>query len=661
MTKSVRYDNQSISALKGADRVRLRPSVIFGSDDLKGCQHSFFEILSNSIDEARAGFGHEIKVTRFQDHSLTVEDDGRGIPVDFNENEQRYNWELVYCELYAGGKYDQSDEHYEFSLGLNGLGACATQYASHYFDVEVIRDGYVYELHFEKGENIGGLKKTKTNRRKTRTIQHWLPDRDVFTEIEIPNSYFNDILQKQAIVNPGVSFVFNDKIDDTTKEFIYPDGILGYVNELNKKTPLSKAHLFSGEGKGKDRKDKKKYKVHADIAFAFNNETNLLSYYHNSSWLEHGGSPERAVRSALVAEFDRILKEKDKYKANESKIIFGDIEDSLILMINSSSTFTSYENQTKKAINNRFIQRFLTDLIREKLQIWFIEYADEANRVIEQILINKRSRENAEKQRLNIRKKLMGSVDNMTNRIKNFVDCRTKDVSKRELYIVEGNSALGSVKMARDSEFQAVIPVRGKILNCLKASYNQIFKNDIIIDLLKVLGCGVEIKTKHNKNFSSFDLDNLRWDKVIICTDADVDGFQIRTLILAMLYRLTPTLIDEHKVYIAESPLFEITHNYKNIEKTYFAYSDQEKNEIIKGFTAGKVHQQRSKGLGENEPEMMWKTTMNPESRRLIQVMPEDKQKMFDVFDLLLGDNLAGRKQYIADHGNEYMDMLDVV
>ncbi|NLZ71443.1 MAG: DNA topoisomerase [Clostridiaceae bacterium] len=661
MNQSQNYDNQSIFALKGAERVRLRPSVIFGSDDLKGCQHSFFEILSNSIDESRAGFGHIIKVTRFQDHSLMIEDDGRGIPVDYNEIEKRYNWELVYCELYAGGKYDQNNENYEFSLGLNGLGACATQYASSYFDVEVTRDGYVYELHFEKGENIGGLKKTATNSKKTGTKQHWLPDRDVFTEIKIPDTYFLDILQKQAIVNPGVKFIFIDKIAQTEKEFLYPEGILGYVKEINEETPLTKAKQFSGEGYGRDRKDKAEYKVHADIAFAFNNETNLLSYYHNSSWLEYGGSPDRAVKNAFVAEFDRVLKEKDKYRANESKIVFADIEDSLILMINSFSTFTSYENQTKRAINNKFIQQFLTDLIKENLQVWFIESADEADRVIEQVLINKRSRENAEKQRLNIRKKLMGNVDNMTNRIKNFVDCRSNNVEERELYIVEGNSALGSVKMARDSRFQGVIPVRGKILNCLKASINQIFKSDIIVDLLKILGCGVELESKHNKNFSDFDINKLRWNKIIICTDADVDGFQIRTLILAMFYRLTPTLITEHKIHIAESPLFEITHTVKNIEKTYFAYSELEKNEILQKTKTGKVHIQRSKGLGENEPEMMWHTTMNPETRRLIQVVPESQEEMFAMFDLLLGNNLNGRKEYIAENGNKYMDMLDVV
>ena len=656
-----KYDNESISSLKGADRVRLRPGVIFGSDDLEGCKHSFFEILSNSIDEAREGHGNLITVTVFEDGSIQIEDRGRGIPLDYNEKEQRWNWELVYCELYAGGKYDNnSGSHYEFSLGLNGLGACATQYASRFFDVEVVRDGFKYELHFERGENVGGLTKTPVKTRRTGTIQRWLPDDKVFTSIDIPKDYFVDVLKKQAIVNPGVTFKLIYKADDSEEEFSYPEGILGYVKEINADKGITEPVLIEGEGTGRDRKDKPDYKVVASIAFCFNNTVNHLAYYHNSSYLEHGGAPDRAVRIALVAEFDRALKEHNKYKANESKITFGDIEDSLILVISSFSTVTSYANQTKKAINNRFIQQFLTDLIRSEIEVWMIENQPEALRVMDQILVNKRSRERAESQRLNIRKKLMGTVD-MMNRVKNFVDCRSKNPAERELYIVEGNSALGSVKMARDAEFQGVIPLRGKILNCLKADYAQIFKNDIIMDLIKILGCGVEIKSKHNKQISNFDLDHLRWNKVIICTDADVDGFQIRTLILAMIYRLIPTLINEGKVFIAESPLFEITHAYKGIEKTYFAYSDAEKNEIVKDLDGGKIHIQRSKGLGENEPEMMWHTTMNPETRRLIEIVPEPGEVMQEMFDVLLGDNLEGRKQYIADFGGDYMEMLDVV
>ena len=660
MTKSKAYDNTSISALKGADRVRLRPGVIFGSDDLEGCKHSFFEILSNSIDEAREGHGNLIEVKRYKDGSLEVKDQGRGIPLDFNEKENRYNWELVYCELYAGGKYNNiSGDHYEFSLGLNGLGACATQYASEYFDVSVVRDGFRYDLHFEKGSNVGGLTKTSVRQKQTGTIQKWKADRDVFTDIMIPLDYFQQTLKRQAIVNAGVTFRLLDEPSGTTEEFYYPEGILGFVRELDQEKGISSPLFFEGSGKGRDRADKPEYKVKAAVALCFNNEVNLIEYYHNSSWLEYGGSPDKAVRNALVNEFDRQAKLQDKYKNNEAKITFADIEDSLILVTNSFSTQTSYENQTKKAINNKYIQEFLTDLLRSRLEIWFIENKAEADRVLEQVLVNKRSRESAEKQRLNIKKKLMGSVD-LTNRVKKFVDCRTRDVARRELYIVEGDSALGSCKMGRDAEFQAIIPVRGKILNCLKADYEAIFKNEIIVDLIKVLGCGVEIHSRHNKDLSSFDLDGLRWSKVIICTDADVDGYQIRTLILAMLYRLTPTLLDREKIFIAESPLFEITQRIKREEKTFFAYTEREKSELLAKLGADRCTIQRSKGLGENEPEMMWLTTMNPETRRLIQVMPDKAEDMLETFDLLLGDNLAGRKSFIEQNGHKYLDNLDV-
>jgi DNA gyrase subunit B len=660
MVKNKAYDNESISALKGADRVRLRPGVIFGSDDLVGCQHAFFEILSNSIDEAREGFGDRIEVTRFGDGSLEIRDYGRGIPLDFNIKEQRYNWELVYCELYAGGKYHNSEgESYEYSLGLNGLGACATQYASEWFDVTVLRDGFKYALHFAKGNNVGGLVKESFRHKKTGTVQRWKPDRDVFTEILIPLEYFQETLKRQAVVNAGITFIFKDESSGQSETFYYPEGILGYVRELDQSKGISQPVLLEGSGKGRDRADKPPYKVKATIAFCFNNEINRLEYYHNSSWLEHGGTPDRAVRNALTAEIDRQIKTRDKYKGNEAKIVFGDIQDSLILISSSFSTQTSYENQTKKAINNKYIQEFMTELLRSRLEIWFIENKSEGDRVVEQILVNKRSRETAEKQRLNIRKKLMGSVD-MINRVKKFVDCRTHDVGRRELYIVEGDSALGSCKMGRDAEFQAIIPVRGKILNCLKAEYEAIFKNEIIVDLIKVLGCGVEIQTRHNRDLSAFDMNGLRWNKVIICTDADVDGFQIRTLILAMLYRLMPSLIQSGKIYIAESPLFEVTQHLRKEDKTFFAYNEREKSELLARLGAERCTLQRSKGLGENEPDMMWQTTMNPLTRRLIQVMPDEAEKTADWFELLLGDNLAGRKIHIEQNGHRFMDQLDV-
>ena len=657
--KKASYGNESISALKGADRVRKRPGVIFGSDGLEGCEHAVFEIMSNAIDEAREGHGSLITVTRFLDRSIQVEDQGRGCPVDWNEKEQKYNWELVFCELYAGGKYGGDGDNYEYSLGLNGLGSCATQYASEYFDASVWRDGFKYTLHFEKGENVGGLKKEPTDRgKKTGSIFRWKPDLEVFTDIDIPVDYYTDVMKRQAVVNAGVTFRFREETSAgrfSTTDFRYDNGILDYVTELAGEEPLTQPVFWQTERKGRDRADKPEYKVKLSVSFCFSNRVSVVEHYHNSSWLEHGGSPEKAMKSAFVSALDAYLKQQNKYQKNEAKISFNDIQDALVLVSNNFSTQTSYENQTKKAINNKFVQEAMTDFLRAQLEVYFIENPQDAQKIAEQVLINKRSRETAERTRLNIKKKLSGSMD-ISNRVQKFVDCRTKDVSRRELYIVEGDSAMGAVKLSRDAEYQGIMPVRGKILNCLKADYAKIFKSEIITDLLKVLGCGVEVKDKHVKDLAAFDLENLRWNKVVICTDADVDGFQIRTLILTMLYRLTPTLIQKGYVYIAESPLYEITCK----EKTWFAYSDKEKMDIVAGLEGKKYDIQRSKGLGENEPDMMWLTTMNPATRRLIKVMPEDVERTAYFFDLLLGDDLQGRKSHIADNGYKYLELADI-
>lgn len=649
------YNNESITSLKGADRVRLRPSVIFGSDSIEGCQHSVFEILSNSIDEAREGFGNKIDIKVFKDNSISIKDYGRGIPVDYNQKEERFNWELVFCELYAGGKYsNNSGENYEFSLGLNGLGTCATQYSSEYMNVIVFRDGYKYELHFEKGENIGGLTKNKTSQKETGTEIIWRPDKEVFTDINIPISYFKDILKKQAIVNAGLTFELYDENTDETSIFVYENGIKDYISEINNNKGFTDIQYYETETSGRDREDKPKYKLKFQTAFCFNNDSNLIEYYHNSSFLEYGGSPDKAVKTAFVFAIDKYIKNNGLYKKDEKKITFSDIEDSLILVINSFSTMTSYENQTKKSITNKFIQDAMSDYFKHQLEVYFIENKIEADKIANQVLANKRSRETAEKTRVSIRKKLTGNID-INNRVEKFVNCRSKDVTKREIYIVEGDSALGSCKLGRNAEFQAIMPVRGKILNCLKADYNKIFANSIITDLLKVLGCGVEIKSKHNSDLNSFDITQLKWDKVIICTDADVDGFQIRTLILTMLYRLVPSLIKEKKVYIAESPLYEITAG----KNTFFAYSDNEKTQILSKIK-GKYKIQRSKGLGENQPEMMWETTMNPKTRRLILVTPDTVEKTQEKFELLLGENLKGRKEYIEEYGHLYIDLSDI-
>lgn len=652
------YGNDSITILKGADRVRKRPAVIFGSDSIEGCQHSVFEILSNSIDEAREGYGSEIIVTRYEDNSVEIEDHGRGIPVDYNENEGRYNWDLTFCELYAGGKYNNSEgENYEYSLGLNGLGLCATQYASQWMDAEIKRDGFKYTLHFEKGENIGGLKKEPYKKKDTGTKIRWRPDLDVFTDINVSAEYFVEMIKRQAIVNAGVTFIFRNQNGKEFEEqrFNYVNGITDHVQEIVGEDGLTAVQSWSAEKMARDRQDKPEYKTKINIAFAFSNRVSLTEYYHNSSWLEYGGAPDKAVRNAFKYNINQYLKTNNKYNKNESQIKDEDVLDCLVVVVSSFSSVTSYENQTKKAINNKGIQEAMVDMFRHNLEIYFIENPLDAEKIANQVLINKRSRENAEKTRANLKKKLTSTMD-MTNRVAKFVDCRSKDNSEREIFIVEGDSALGACKQARNPDFQAIMPIRGKILNCLKADYSKIFKSEIITDLMKVLGCGVQVSSKANKDIANFDINLLRWNKVIICTDADVDGFQIRTLLLTMIYRLTPDLIEAGKVFIAESPLYEIT-TKKNV---YFAYNEKEKEKFINEIGSERFTIQRSKGLGENEPDMMNLTTMNPATRRLIEVLPDDAERTSQMFDILLGDNLSGRKQYIVDHGAEYTDSLDL-
>lgn len=660
MAKKAVYNEESISQLKGADRVRLRPAVIFGSDGIEGCEHTVFEILSNSIDEAREGYGKEITVTRFLDGSVEVVDHGRGMPMDYNEKEKRWNWELLFCEMYAGSKYNTNNGGtYEYSLGLNGLGLCATQYASEYMDAEVHKNGFRYEIHFKAGEPVSELQKEPYNKKDTGTRIRWKPDIKVFTDIDIPLEYYQETILRQSVVNAGIKFVLRNQTGEKSfdkYEYCYENGIVDYIKEFVGDDAFSSVQFWQGERKGRDRADLPEYKVKLNVALCFSNKKQLKEYYHNSSFLEHGGAPEKAVKSAFVSQIDSYLKANSKYLKSDSKINFQDVEDCLVLVSSSFSTQTSYENQTKKAITNKFIQEAMTDFLRHQLEVYFIENRIDAEKIAEQVLINMRSRVKAESTRLNIKKTLQ-SGNSMTDRIEKFVDCRSKDVSEREIFIVEGDSALGACKQARDSAFQAVMPVRGKILNCLKAEYPKIFKNDIITDLIKVLGCGVEVSSKANKNLSLFNMDNLRWSKVIICTDADVDGYQIRTLILTMIYRLMPTLIKEGKVFIAESPLYEITCK----DETWFCYTEKEKQDALLEIGDRKYTIQRSKGLGENEPEMMWLTTMNPKTRRLIKVEPDySPEAVADKFDLLLGDNLQGRKDYIAENGAQYIDMTDL-
>ncbi len=653
-----------IQALKGPDRVRKRPSVIFGSDGIDGTEQAYFEILSNSVDEAREGHGNRIVSTFYRDLSIRVEDFGRGVPMEYNESEGRWNWDLIYCELYAGGKYNNNSAGagYKYSLGLNGLGACATQYASDFMEVYSYDGKIERHISFKKGFPVTGELERRTLSRseaRTGTIVFWKPDREVFTNINIRLDVIKGVLRRQSMVNKGIAFVLRCEQSDgtfTEETFFYENGVLDYFKEMVGTTSITEPVFWTFETEGRDRADLEKYKFKVELVFCMSNQVNFTEYFHNSSHLSHGGSPADAVSRSFVRAVDSYIKKSPKLsKLDSGKTSFGDVSECLALISNSFSTITSYENQTKKAINNTFIKDAMEQFLDKQLEIYFTEHPEDAEKFCTQIILNKKAREKNEHEKLTLKKKVTGSID-IANRVEKFVDCRSKDPNLRELYIVEGDSALTSCKLGRSAEMQAIIPVRGKTLNCLKASYKRIFESEIITDLLKVIGCGVELDGKVQSDLPPFNIDNLRWSKIIICTDADEDGFQIRTLLLTLFYRLLPTLIDEQRVFIAETPLFEITVK----DKTYFAYDEFEKASILKELGGKKYTLQRSKGLGENEPDMMWQTTMNPETRRLVAVVPADPERTEVIFDTLLGENLPARKSFIATYGKNYIKEADI-
>jgi DNA gyrase subunit B len=646
------YNEDSMQSLGILGGVRAKPASI----GLESHNHTFLEILGNSIDERRAGYGDKIYVFKNDDGSVTVRDFGRGVPMGKNKGGE-YSYRKVFDELWAGGKYKNNEDgggDYEYSLGTNGVGATGTNYTSDFFWVTSYRDdGKKYSIEYEKGiENPSGLLIEKYDQENyVGTEITWRPSAEVFRgKSEIDDDFIVTTLKDQSIVNGGLKFIFNNKGEET--EYYYENGVVDFIKSLSTdEHMLNSVTSFSTEQKGKDNESDKDYKIKADIFFSFDREVSYKRFYHNSSWLENGGTPDDFVKNSFTFVIDKALKENNLYTKNEKKVTFEDISDSLIVVTSTYSTISLFTDQTKKKIGSDFMKQFITKWLREKLEIYLIENPVEAKLILAQMLVNKRSREKAEDTRLNVKKKLSGTVNNLTNRVDGFVNCKSKDNTKTELYLVEGKSALGSTQQGRDEQIQAIYALRGKILNCLKADYDKIFKNEIIVDIIKLIGCGIEVKSKHSKDLNTFDIKNIKWSKIIITTDADVDGFHIRTLILTLIYRLMPSLIEQGYVFIGESPLYEIEQN----DVSVFAYSNKEKDEIVAKMK-GNFTIQRSKGLGENTPEMMWETTMNPETRRLIKVIPSEARVTAEMFDMFLGDDLAGRKKYIEENLFKYID-----
>lgn len=649
---SENYGNESIRQLKGADRVRKRPGVIFGSNDIVGCTHSVFEIISNSIDEAKAGYGDRVEVTYRKDGTVTVKDYGRGVPMDFNSTEGKYNWQLVFDELYAGGKMDETGD-YTNSLGLNGLGCCATQYASEFMEVTSYRDGFKYQMSFKKGVPVGNLRKT-TYDGPTGTEITFKPDNEVFTETIVDVHELNDMCRRQAITNAGIHLIV--KYEGANEvDWYYEHGPQEFLEQIVEDR-MSNVSRYEGEVKCRNTPDDDPFTLSMNMAFTFSRQLSISEFYHNSSWLEDGGKTLDGFRKGAVKAIKRAIKDKGTFNKGDENINIRDIEDIMCIVFVSwcpgSKTF--FGNQTKKEVLNAPFELAASNFTEEALTAWIVNNRKESDKILTEIVNNKRIREKADSVRASAVKKLTSSIDSFGSRPQKYVECASKDKNERELYIVEGDSALGSCKLARDGQFQAIMPVRGKITNCLKEDLVKVLNSQIILDLLQVMGCGIEVETtkqKGMKELPKFDLEKLNFNKLIICTDADVDGMQIRCLLLTLFYTLTPTLLREGKVYIAETPLYEITSG----KETRFAYDESEKDQILKEWAGKKIKIQRSKGLGENNPEMMSVSTMAPETRRLIRVNYKGaEQEVRFIFNALLGEDICSRREMINDYASEF-------
>ena len=659
MAGNSNYGQSAITSYKDEDQVRKRPSVIFGTNDEYGAAHGIYEIIANAIDEARAGYGTEIKVSIWEDGTVEVSDDGRGVPMDWNEKEQKFNWELVFCTLYASGKYDSSN--YGDALGLNGLGATAMQYASEFMDVYSTRDGKTSVMHFAKGRPAGDMQVIPAIREGSGTTIKFKPDSEVFINIRdmaLPPEYYVNILRRQAMLHAGLKIVFwHEKIGREVVMY-YPNGIADFLGAVCERPLIKEVASYNDSKWGTDREEEDKYELKMRCAFTFSRETSLNELYHNGSHLYEGGVTLDALKFGVAKAFTDWGIEQGKLGKND-KIQFKDVE-SILLFVGDTSApghRTYFKNQTKAAINNPFIKQQYFEFIYYCFRLWLTQNNTEGSRVFGEVLANKAAREEADK----VSKKVVQSLSKgigFGNKPKKFVDCRSKLPFERELFIVEGDSALGSCKLSRDAGFQAIMPVRGKIINCLKKDLSTILSSEIVIDLLKVFGCGIEAESKHIEGLPKFDIDKLNWGKIIICTDADLDGMQIRCLIITLIYRLCPSLLKKGKVFIAETPLFEISYG----KDTRFAYTENEKTKILAEFEAAgvpmnKVKIQRSKGLGENDPEMMSISTMAPLTRRLVPVeFKEDDTDAAYYFNALLGDDLETRRILI----NEYFELTKV-
>ena len=641
------YNNESIRKLTDLEAVRTRVSVYAGSADKEGAFTTVKEIISNSIDEFKEGYGDMIDIVYHEDGSITVRDSGRGIPMDWNEGEKEYNYKLLLFTLNAGGKYDSSS--YGYSIGLNGIGSSLATMSSEFADIESIRDGNIYSISSRKGAPEGELQIEKNkDRLPSGTKVRWKPDTDVFDEINFPDKWFLEYIKRQAIVNKGLKISFTNKEGEVFKEY-YEDGIRDYIKEISDDKNFTPEEYFETDDIwGSDRSDREDYKSKFEVAYTFNNDNYAMESYHNSSYLSEGGSPHDAVKSAFVHTIDRLIKKLNKYNKNEKKISFTDIEESLIIITNTYSTETQYKNQTKLAISNKFIRDKLNELLRSNLQVFFVENPLEAEKVADQVLANKRSREKAERTRIDIRKKLSKKTNTITNKVDGYYPPKSKNKEERILAICEGKSALSSMLDGRDVNTYGIYPIRGKTLNTYKASDKQITNNELITDLYSILGCGMELSGKKGTKSNNFDIDNLNFGKIAIFADADEDGIgSILPLLLVMFERLSPELLKKGKIYYGQTPKYEV----KTLDEEYYAFNDKEFEEIKKEVCNQKYEVSFVKGLGELNQQGIARC-MRPEADNLLKITVEEDSSV-DILKMFMGKDVGKRREIILDSFKE--------
>lgn len=629
------YNASSLKVLEGLEHVRKRPSMYIGSTSESGLHHLVFEVVDNSIDEAMAGFCNYIEVTLAEDGSVKVVDNGRGIPVDLHPELKISGVEVALTKLNAGGKFD--NKVYHVSGGLHGVGVSVVNALSIYLSVKVKREGKIYEQEYERGVPKFPLREiANCSPEETGTEIRFVPDKEIFETVEFKESIIRPKLKELAYLNRGVTIKFINEKTNETEVFLSEEGIKAFVNELN-------------EGQQNILEEPIYFKIEEDdffleVAMQYNSGfgSNVLSFVNNIHTTE-GGTHELGFKTAITKLFNDEALELKFIKDTDEALTGDDVREGMTAIINLRILNPQFEGQTKAKLGNADVKNRVYNAVKTQLTLYFDRHIDDLKEILRKVLLARNARIAAKKAKELVRRK--GALDFSGRLPGKLADCSTTNPQEAELYIVEGESAGGSAKQARDRKFQAVLPLRGKILNVEKVNINQALDNQEIKNLITSLGCGVK---------EDFKAENLRYHKVIIMTDADVDGSHIRTLLLTFFFRYMKNLIEDGYLYIAQPPLYRVGYG----KSIYYAYSDDELKRVLQKLSdPNKAEVQRYKGLGEMDPQQLWETTMDPSRRIILRVSIKEAEEANKLFEILMGDKVEPRRQFIEDHAQEVVNL----